>query len=48
MKFYKTIDQEEKYLENENFSERTLKIGLMRDQQFYRSNATEKNCYKRD
>ena len=48
MKFYKTIDQEEKYLENENFSERTLKSGLMRDQHFYRSDATEKNCYKRD
>ena len=42
MKFYKTIDQEEKYLENENFSERTLKIGLQRDQHFYRYNATEK------
>ena len=32
----------EKYLENENFLERTLKIGLMRDQHFYRSDATEK------
>ena len=48
MKFYKTIDQKKKYLENENFSERTLKSGLMRDQHFYRSDATEKNCYKRD
>ena len=44
-----TIDQKEKYLENENFSERTLKIGLQRDQHFYRYNANEKkNCYKRD
>ena len=48
MKFYKTIDQKKKYLENENFSERTLKIGLQRDQHFYRYDATEKNCYKRD
>ena len=43
MKFYKTIDQEEKYLENENFLARSLKIGLRRDQHFYRSDATEKN-----
>ena len=42
MKFYKTIDQKKKYLENEKFSERTLKIGLIRDQHFYRSDATEK------
>ena len=42
MKFYKTIDQKKKYLENENISERTLKIGLRRDQHFYRSNATKK------
>ena len=42
MKFYKTIDQKKKYLGNENFSERTLKIGLIRDQHFYRYNATEK------
>ena len=41
MKFYKTIAQRKKYLENENFSERTLKIGLIRDQHFYRSDATK-------
>ena len=46
-RFHVTVDQK-KVLENENFSERTLKIGLQRDQHFYRYNATEKNCHKRD
>ena len=41
-------DQKKKYLENENFLARSLKIGLRREQHFYRYNATEKNCYKRD